>query len=177
MVVHEAARLTITYGYGSSLRTEPPLEQRRSLRLARSDERGMLHRSQYSGALEIVVVDQMSTDGTPGSDVAYVIVSDDLEWCRANLDLEPQVFVDLDAFSSLYLMTRCDVNVIANSSFSWWGAFLNPQAEVYAPSRWFYPDLPPPRDRQDDIVPPGWRTVPVFADWAGERIDNGTARP
>ncbi|MCU1359900.1 MAG: Alpha,2-fucosyltransferase, partial [Ilumatobacteraceae bacterium] len=49
-----------------------------------------------------------------------------------------------------------------NSSFSWWGAYLNPQAEVYAPSRWFGPEMPAPNDRQDDIVPPSWRQVPVY---------------
>jgi hypothetical protein len=61
-------------------------------------------------------------------------------------------------------MAGCDVNVIANSSYSWWGAYLNPAAEVYAPSRWFGPAMPPPNDRQNDIVPPSWRRIPVFAD-------------
>jgi hypothetical protein len=111
-----------------------------------------------------------------GAEATYLVFSDDLPWCRLHLDLEPMVFVDLDAFSSLCLMTRCDVNVIANSSFSWWGAFLNPQADVYAPSRWFFPEMPPPRDRQDDVVPPTWRTVPVFADWTAARIATGAAR-
>ena len=51
-------------------------------------------------------------------------------------------------------MAGCDVNIVANSSFSWWGAYLNPAADVYAPSRWFGPAMDPPNDRQDDIVPP-----------------------
>ena len=58
-------------------------------------------------------------------------------------------------------MARCDVNVIANSTFSWWAAYLNREAEVYAPSRWFGPAMAPPNDRPDDILLPSWRTVPV----------------
>jgi hypothetical protein len=60
-------------------------------------------------------------------------------------------------------MAGCDVNVVANSSFSWWGAFLNARSEVYAPSRWWGPAMPPPDDRQE-IVPPAWTKLPVFAD-------------
>ncbi|MGD9996431.1 MAG: alpha-1,2-fucosyltransferase [Ilumatobacteraceae bacterium] len=99
-----------------------------------------------------------------GEGVTYLVFSDDLAWCRASLDLGPAEFVDVDTETSLYLMSRCDVNVIANSSFSWWGAYLNPDADVYAPSRWFGPAMPPPNDRQDDVVPPGWMLIPV--DWA-----------
>jgi hypothetical protein len=104
-----------------------------------------------------------------GDDVTYLVFSDDLAWCRAWLDLDCVEFADFDAPTSLYVMSGCDVNVIANSSFSWWGAYLNPTAEVYAPSRWFGQALPPPNDRQDDIVPPTWRSVPVFWDDADGR--------
>lgn len=99
-----------------------------------------------------------------GTDVTYVVFSDDLAWCRQFFDLESVEFADFDHNTSLALMTECDVNVIANSTFSWWGAFLNPRAEVYAPSRWFGPAMPAPNDRQDDILPPAWRTIPTFAD-------------
>src|ERR1700722_4084234 len=98
-----------------------------------------------------------------GDDVTYVVFSDDIACCRSALDLEGAEFADFDHCTSLCLMTGCDVNVIANSTFSWWGAFLNPGGEVYAPSRWFGRAMPPPNDRQEDIVPPAWRTVPTFA--------------
>jgi hypothetical protein len=97
-----------------------------------------------------------------GDGVTYLVFSDDLPWCRSNLELESAEFADFDQFTSLCLMTGCDANVVANSSFSWWGAFLNPGAEIYAPSRWWRA-LDPPNDRQDDIVPPTWRTIPAFA--------------
>ena len=103
-----------------------------------------------------------------GDDVIYIVFSDDLPWCRQSLGLEGVEFADFDHFTSLCLMTGCDVNVIANSSFSWWGAFLNPAAEVYAPSRWWGPAMGSPNDRQE-IVPPLWRTIPVFADNAPSR--------
>jgi hypothetical protein len=96
-----------------------------------------------------------------GRDVTYVVFSDDLDWCRDSLALDPMVFADFDHYTCLCLMAGCDVNVVANSSFSWWGAYLNPGSEVYAPSRWWR-DMPAPNDRQDDIVPPGWQTVPTF---------------
>ena len=96
-----------------------------------------------------------------GDDVVFLVFSDDLAWCRRSLGLEPAEYVDVDHCASLCLMTGCDVNVVANSSFSWWGAYLNPQSEVYAPKPWFGPAMPPPNDRQDDIVPPAWRIVPV----------------
>ena len=99
-----------------------------------------------------------------GDDVTYLVFSDDIPWCRASLGIERAEFVDADHGTSLAVMAGCDVNVVANSSYSWWGAYLNPAADVYAPSRWFGPAMGPPNDRQDDIVPPAWRTIPVFAD-------------
>jgi len=59
-----------------------------------------------------------------------------------------------DACADLALMSRCRHAIIANSSFSWWGAWLNsnPDKIVCAPARWFTGDN---RDAQD-IVPDRW---------------------
>jgi hypothetical protein len=100
-----------------------------------------------------------------GDDVTYLVFSDDLPWCRGRFEFEHVEFVHADHCTSLSMMTGCDVNVVANSTYSWWGAFLNPNAVAYAPSRWFGPAMGPPNDRQD-IVPPAWRTVQVFGDVA-----------
>jgi hypothetical protein len=107
-----------------------------------------------------------------GDDVVYVVFSDDVGWCRRSLALGAShvEFAEFDHCASLCAMTGCDVSVVANSSFSWWGAYLNPTSDVYAPSRWFGPAMPPPDDRQDDIVPPEWRTIPVFADAARSKL-------
>jgi hypothetical protein len=78
----------------------------------------------------------------PGA--AYYIFSDDLEWVKDHLKIAaPVTYVELEEdarhdFVELDLMRRCHHNIIANSSFSWWGAFLNrnPQKLVIAPAQW-----------------------------------------
>jgi hypothetical protein len=108
-----------------------------------------------------------------GADVCYLVFSDDIPWCRQFFDLDRMEFVDVDHCTSLCLMTRCDVNVIANSTYSWWGAYLNPTSDVYAPNPWFGPGMLPPNDRQDDIVLPGWRTIPAFVGTLDSRRSAG----
>jgi hypothetical protein len=71
-----------------------------------------------------------------GSENLYLIFSDDLEWCRNNFNLKHMEFIDADEFKSLCLMSMCDINIVANSSFSWWGAFLNQTSTVYLPDKW-----------------------------------------
>jgi hypothetical protein len=89
----------------------------------------------------------------------YFVFSDDPTWAAANLVLpgEP-VFVDHNGadtnYEDLRLMSLCRHHVIANSSFSWWGAWLNEQTDkvVVAPRRWVGdPSLACP-----DICPPDW---------------------
>ena len=76
----------------------------------------------------------------------YVIFSDGIQWCKENLggligDREV-IFVDWNkgenSFRDLQLMTLCKHNIIANSSFSWWGAWLNRNVNkvVIAPEVW-----------------------------------------
>lgn len=79
-----------------------------------------------------------------GNPVFYVF-SDDIDWCKENLDfLDCKIFINksLDGLESLYLMQACDNNIIANSSFSWWGAWLNTKRSkcVVAPKTWFSND-------------------------------------
>jgi hypothetical protein len=91
------------------------------------------------------------------SDPVFFVFSDEIAWARENLPRDaPMVFVDHnDDFSShedLRLMSGCRHHVIANSTFSWWGAWLNPRPDrvVVAPKHWrmtagsYYPDLLPP---------------------------------
>lgn len=79
----------------------------------------------------------------PESEV-YVF-SNDIAWCRQNLDLPcPVHFVEhtntVTAYEDLWLMTAAECMVIANSTFSWWGAYLSerPNRSVYAPRSWFH---------------------------------------
>ena len=75
-----------------------------------------------------------------GENVNYLIFSDDIEWCESNLDFitnKTYITNNLD-YQDLYLMSMCENNIIANSSFSWWGAWLNKNNnKVIYPSSWF----------------------------------------
>ena len=72
--------------------------------------------------------------------VQILVFSDDPKWCQ-----EQELFADdsvmlsegNDADIDLCLMTKCDYHIIANSSFSWWGAWLGDSEKVIAPSDWF----------------------------------------
>lgn len=89
----------------------------------------------------------------------FFVFSDDLPWVVENFKLDiPMTLVGQMAnkkdFEDLWLMSRCQHQIIANSSFSWWGAWLNPNPNkvVCAPSRWFnnFPINP------QDLIPETW---------------------
>lgn len=92
-----------------------------------------------------------------GSNFSFFIFSDDIDFARKNLPHNIRaIFVDHNnawtGYEDLRLMSACMHNIIANSSFSWWAAWLNPNREktVIAPRYWlcksnsYFPDLFPP---------------------------------
>lgn len=88
----------------------------------------------------------------------FVIFSDDMAWVRENLHVDyPCHYVDhnkgLESYNDMRLMSLCHHHIIANSSFSWWGAWLNPNMDkiVVAPQRWFAANYD-----SSDIVPSSW---------------------
>jgi hypothetical protein len=98
------------------------------------------------------------------TDAHFFIFSDDLAWCKDNLALrQPHSLVEHDthsgnsAYADLKLMTLCRHFIIANSSFSWWAAWLgtDPRKIVMAPQHWFH-DVP---SDSREITPPGWLRV------------------
>jgi len=76
-----------------------------------------------------------------GEDKHYVIFSDNIKWCEDNFKfLNNKTFIsDNKDYEDLYLMSMCKNNIIANSTFSWWGAWLNKNKDkkVIAPKQWF----------------------------------------
>lgn len=92
----------------------------------------------------------------------FFVFSDDPAWVRQNLHLGfPTVLVERPAEGSdcedLRLMSLCRHHIIANSSFSWWGAWLNPNPDkkVIAPQKWFSLET---RDTRD-LIPAGWMRI------------------
>ncbi|MEM8733644.1 MAG: alpha-1,2-fucosyltransferase [Planctomycetota bacterium] len=105
------------------------------------------------------LADRLSRE--PESEV-YVF-SNDLDWCRQQFDLRQKtIFVDHNdgstAYEDMLLMSQAQCCVIANSTFSWWGAWLNDRSDrvVYAPSAWFRPETLD----GTSILPKSWITMP-----------------
>jgi len=93
-------------------------------------------------------------------DLFYFVFSDDIEWCRENLDIQNVIYIESKEkripHEDIYLMSLCNHNIIANSTFSWWGAWINQNEEkiVIAPKKWFADDK---MDNQSkDIVCESW---------------------
>lgn len=78
-----------------------------------------------------------------GQDKLFVIFSDDIEWCKQNFDfLANKEFISgNEDYEDMFLMSSCQNNIITNSTFSWWGAWLNKNSnkKVVAPKKWFGP--------------------------------------
>ena len=78
-----------------------------------------------------------------------VIFSDDIEWCKKNMEFDIEtIFIegnDKDPHADICLMSKCSAHIIANSSFSWWGAFLSHSQKVIYPSKWFASEKESPK--------------------------------
>lgn len=80
------------------------------------------------------------------SPVTFLVFSDDIPWCKEHLpaltEKSKVIYVDwntgMDSYKDMRLMAFCRTNIIANSSFSWWAAYMNPHSDqlVIAPKRW-----------------------------------------
>ena len=89
--------------------------------------------------------------------IALVVFSDDMEWVKSNFKSNLQIrFVENygNASDEICLMSLCKHNIIANSTFSWWGAWLNrnPEKIVVAPEKWFATTARSAKD----LVPESW---------------------
>jgi len=116
-------------------------------------EFGMCSQGYYEAAMKKIE--------TIAPNPTYYVFSDDIEWVKNNLPVgSSAVFVKDPAITDteeLMLMSLCQHNIIANSSFSWWGAWLNqnPHKQVVAPTPWFDHQAYDP-----SLIPPSWVTIP-----------------
>lgn len=87
----------------------------------------------------------------------YIIFSDDIKWCKnifigSNFEFSE----NKNVYEDLAIMSKqCEHMIIANSSFSWWGAYLNQNFDkkIIAPINWFGPKLP---HNTKDLLPLEW---------------------
>lgn len=104
--------------------------------------------------------------GVPQESLRYFIFSDDIEWARQNLrPALPHVHVDINdggaGYFDLELMRNSRHHIIANSTFSWWAAWLNEHAEkiVIAPRIWFNRNEDDRYHTDDALIPGSWLRI------------------
>lgn len=106
-----------------------------SIHVRRGDYLKMLYKHPFSGlkyyekAIDLI-----------GRNQNFIVVSDDIAWCKKYLKLKKVIFVEnTTPIIDLYIQSFCENNIISNSSFSWWGAYLNENRnkKVVAPRMWF----------------------------------------
>lgn len=132
-----------------------------SLHIRRTDFQNMIHNNThgfcsldyYDKAVKFISVKLM--------DPHFFVFSDDINWAKENLKLPYQLtFVSGNngdkSYIDMQLMSVCKHNIIANSSFSWWGAWLNSNASkiVIAPKNWFFNEIL--NAQTNDLIPEEW---------------------
>ncbi|MGE8106566.1 alpha-1,2-fucosyltransferase [Allorhizobium sp. NPDC080224] len=131
-----------------------------SLHIRRGDYVTNAHTAQYHGVCSLDYYRRAVThiaERCPAP--RFFVFSDDLDWVRDNLHIDQEmVLVDANGPDSgawdMALMMACRHHIIANSSFSWWGAWLNPHSDkiIVAPQQWFSAATHDTRD----LVPGDW---------------------
>ena len=94
------------------------------------------------------------------TDLSVIIFSDDPEWCKEQDIFSSDRFLVAEGNTSyvdLCLMTLCKYHIIANSTFSWWGAWLADSEKVIAPKKWFGPNNA--HLNTNDLYPDSWQIV------------------
>ena len=148
-----------------------------SLHIRRGDYVSLKSASQFHGtctpeyyqkAINTIIEKIQSKDGQKADNLQFFVFSDDIAWVRKNIKIPGNAATANGApanihfvtdlgfkdYEEMALMAHCKHNIIANSSFSWWGAWLNanPHKIVIAPIYWF-------TDRKintSDLIPPEW---------------------
>lgn len=96
------------------------------------------------------------------SSLSVIVFSDDISWCEEQELFQSKRFrisKTKNAFIDMCLMTLCDYHIIANSSFSWWGAWLSNSKKVIAPSEWFCETSNLYSYKLNDLYCPDWIVI------------------
>lgn len=84
------------------------------------------------------------------------VFSDDIKWCKDNLNFKNMIFMEgFSEIDDMIIMSMCKDNIISNSTFSWWGAWLNKNTnkKVIAPNKWFGDHV---RLDTSNLIPKDW---------------------
>lgn len=124
---------------------------RRGDYLMTSNLGGVVGAQYYRGAIEYIIKNVISP--------VFFIFSDDIEWCKTEFNDLCPIFIDWNkgnqSYIDMQLISLCKHNIIANSSFSWWGAWLNqnPGKIVIMPQQW------DTECKENKLVWNGWQTI------------------
>jgi|TARA_R110001606_G_scaffold343773_1_gene492360 hypothetical protein len=136
--------------YGTDFNNCTSIHVRRGDYLLKQDRHPVLGMEYYNSAIE-------QFDNCK----KFIIFSDDIVWCKANFIGDNFVFVeDEEDYIDLWLMSLCNNNIIANSSFSWWGAWLNTSIDkkIISPkhTNWFGKNK---KLNTQDLIPELWDQI------------------
>ena len=115
---------------------------------------GVCSQSYYQSAIDLVLAEKPMAK--------FLVFSDDPQWVKVHLQLPPQCTyvskASITAQEDLVLISRCKHQIIANSTFSWWGAWLNNSCDkiVVCPTPWFDDS----RIATQDLLPANWHQLP-----------------
>lgn len=99
------------------------------------------------------------------SNPMFFVFSDDIEWCKTNLKIKDVIYVepreDMKDYHDFELIRSCSHHINANSTFSWWPAYLNtnPNKVVTVPKVWFLDEKQQKRYEQGYSIPKDWIKV------------------
>ncbi|MDE1925195.1 MAG: alpha-1,2-fucosyltransferase [Patescibacteria group bacterium] len=130
-----------------------------SLHVRRGDKADVPRLVNFHGSLDISYYrDAAARMKEKVGAVVFYIFSDDIPWVKKHLlsGLGPAVIVSAPGISDaedITLMSRCRHHIVAHSSFSWWGAWLNPRSDkvVIGPKRWYKQEVD-----TSDLMPSSW---------------------
>jgi hypothetical protein len=95
-----------------------------------------------------------------GINEKYLVISEDIEWCKMNFVGNNFYFAENETINTdIYLQTLCENNIISNSTFGWWGAYLNKnsQKKIIIPKTWF--GVAKQYQNTKDLCPKEWHTI------------------
>jgi hypothetical protein len=146
--IDDNSSMYINDKYGDILLNSVSIHVRRGDYVVKQDRHPLQDMNYYNSAIKLF-----------NSCDYFLVFSDDIEWCKQNFIGDKFVFIEGEQdYIDLWMMSLCNHNIIANSSFSWWGAWLNknPNKIVVAPKQWY--GLNKKLDTKD-LIPNDWTII------------------